>query len=275
MTTMTDKKPYRVKHELKLRQLTVQSKQQLSPSLMQIILTGEDLADFCSVGFDDHVKLFVPDPETGEYVIPSIGPQGIQFPEDKRPIARDYTPRAFDNIAKTLTLEFAIHEAGPATHWALNSQVGDDVAIAGPRGSMVIPDSYQHHILLGDETALPAIARRLAELPASAHALVLAEVNQLDDQIALHSAAQLDIHWLHRNGADIASADLFEQALQRIVLPQQDYYIWIAAELNVARHLRKRLVNDFAVDKACIKAASYWQKGSANSGQTLPDDDEK
>lgn len=274
MTITHDKKPYRVKHELKFRQIEIQQIQQLTPSLLQIIFTGDDLADFISSGFDDHVKLFLPNTETGEMVLPTLSENGLKFPEGKSPIMRDYTPRAYDVKAKTLTLEFAIHEAGPATLWALQAKVGDKIAIAGPRGSMVIPETYQHHVLFGDETALPAIARRLAELPASAHALVIVEVDSIADQLTWQTKAQVQTHWLHRQGQAAASSVFFEQALTQIQLPKDDYYIWIAAELKVARHLRKRLVNDFAVDKACIKAASYWQKGTENSGQTLPDDED-
>lgn len=274
MNLAQDKKPYRVKHALKFRQIEVQQIQQLTPSLLQIVLTGDDLADFVSSAFDDHVKLFIPHPDTGEIILPTVSEQGLKFPEGKAPVMRDYTPRAYDTVAKTITLEFAIHEAGPATQWALKAKVGDKIAIAGPRGSMVIPDSYQHHVLFGDETALPAIARRLAELPATAHALVIVEVDSAADQLQWQTQAQVTTHWLHRNGQSAAHIDFFDQALTQLQLPKEDYYIWIAAELKVARHLRKRLVNDFAVDKAFIKAASYWQKGTQNSGQTLADEED-
>lgn len=274
MNLAQDKKPYRVRHELKFRQIEVQQLKQLTPSLLQIVLGGDDLADFVSSSFDDHVKLFIPDAKTGELIIPTLSDNGLKFPDGAAPVMRDYTPRAYDNAAKTITLEFAIHEAGPATHWALNAKVGDKIAIAGPRGSMVIPDSYQHHLLFGDETALPAIARRLAELPSTAQALVFVEVDSTADQLIWQTQAQVTTHWLHRHGQSAASIDFFDQALAQLQLPPDDYYIWIAAELKVARHLRKRLVNEFAVDKAFIKAASYWQKGTQNSGQTLPDDED-
>ena len=79
---------------------------------------------------------------------------------------RDYTPRAFDAAGNRLTIDFALHDAGPATAWALNARPGETLLIGGPRGSTVVPDDFDFYLLAGDETALPSIGRRL-ESPAS------------------------------------------------------------------------------------------------------------
>ncbi|MGG2362277.1 siderophore-interacting protein, partial [Salmonella enterica] len=68
----------------------------VTPNMIRLVFAGDELGDFASLGFDDHVKIFVP---TGR------GDTAM----------RDYTPRAFDRDARTLTLDFAVHEAGPAT----------------------------------------------------------------------------------------------------------------------------------------------------------------
>ncbi len=163
-----DKTPYRVRHELKFREITVKNITNLSSTMLRIEFEGESLADFISASFDDHIKVFLPDPITKQVPRPSMTEQGIKFEEGVKPEMRDYTPRAFDQNAKTLVIDFAIHEAGAATDWARQAKVGDQLAIGGPRGSMIIPLAFSHYVLVGDETALPAIARRLEELPASA-----------------------------------------------------------------------------------------------------------
>lgn len=109
----------RVHHELKRRDLEVKSVERLTPSMIRVILIGEDLADFTSLAADDHMKLFVPD-ASGMMVM------------------RDYTPRAYDNEARTLTVDFAVHDAGPATAWALSAKPGDRLQVGGPRGSAVL-----------------------------------------------------------------------------------------------------------------------------------------
>ena len=85
------------------------------------VTLGGDLAGFTSLGFDDHIKLFFPQPPA-----PSGEPQTA---------SRDYTPRCYDPVANTLEIEFVLHDAGPATSWAEQVQPGQSLQIGGPRGS--------------------------------------------------------------------------------------------------------------------------------------------
>ena len=52
----------RVRHEVRLRHLTVQHVQHLTPKMYRVALGGSELAGFTSMGFDDHVKVFFPQP---------------------------------------------------------------------------------------------------------------------------------------------------------------------------------------------------------------------
>ena len=92
-----------------------------------------------------------------------------------------------------------LHGDGPASTGGAGA-CGPVPGIGGPRGSFVIPREFDWHLLVGDETALPAIGRRLEELPAGSGALVVVEVASPIAQIPLQSAAQLTVRWLHRNG---------------------------------------------------------------------------
>lgn len=80
-------------------------------------------------------------------------------------------------MAGELTIEFALHGDGPAANWAAKAVPGSHLVVAGPRGSFVIPKDYDWHLLVGDETALPAVARRLEELPASTRAIVVLQAS--------------------------------------------------------------------------------------------------
>jgi NADPH-dependent ferric siderophore reductase len=151
-TEVDPRAPRRVRHEPRRRQLTVQRVERIAASMIRITLGG-DLDGFASLSFDDHIKLFFPEGPAGENGEPALA-------------SRDYTPRHYDAAAKTLAIEFAIHDAGPATRWAEQAKPGDILRVGGPRGSFIIPTTYDWHLLIGDETGLPAIGRRLAELPA-------------------------------------------------------------------------------------------------------------
>jgi NADPH-dependent ferric siderophore reductase len=264
-------KPFRVRHEIKVRTVTVQSVTALSPSMQRVVFFDESLADFRSDGFDDHVKVFFPHPDSDELVTAELGDQGVRFAEDAKPIMRDYTPREFNHADKTLVIDFALHDAGPASDWAKAAKIGDVLTVAGPKGSMVVPLNYDAYVFFGDETALPAISRRLAELPAHATALVVAEVHHADDELPLHSAAQLEVRWLHRQDMAVGQAELFLQALSDIQWPQGEVYTWVAAETSVARQLRKALIEQFQISKERIKAAGYWQIGKVSAHEVVED----
>jgi len=265
-----DRAPQRVRHELKFRLLEVLRTERLSPGMVRVTLGGADLAGFHSPGFDDHVKVFFPDPATGEIVMPSLGPNGPQPPaEGPRPTMRDYTPRRFDAEALTLEIDFAVHDAGPATTWALQAQPGQRLGVGGPRGSFILPTNFDWHLLIGDDTALPAIARRLAELPAGARAVVLAEVDTPADALPLPSAAQVEVAWVHRQGARPGEPERLLARLREMTLPAGDFHAWVACETGVAKALRAHLLEQRGAQAKWTKAAGYWRHGSAATHDSI------
>src|SRR3546814_10448720 len=60
-------------------------------------------------------------------------------------------------------------------------------SIAGPRGSFLVPTAFDWHLLIGDETAIPAIARRLEELPAASKAIVIIKIKSDAAKLELSS----------------------------------------------------------------------------------------
>lgn len=261
MTNHTDLTITRVRHQLKFRLLQVAAINQVSPTLVRITLSGDDLEGFTSASFDDHVKVFLPAPGQNKPVVPTLGPDGPSFPADQpRPTARDYTPRRFNAADNTLELEFALHDAGPATEWASQAKVGDYLGVGGPRGSMVIPTGFDWHVLIGDDTALPAIARRLEELPATAQALVVVEVANAECELTFNSAAALTVRWSHRDGSTAGLLDTVKQ----LELPTAgEGYVWAAGEFSSIRAVRQYLTEERGVDKRRIRAASYWKQGDS------------
>jgi NADPH-dependent ferric siderophore reductase len=100
--------PQRVRHtSARRRALTVQRVESITPQMKRITFGG-DLHDFVSLGFDDHVKLFFPDGTSSAEGAPNT-------------VGRDFTPRRYDSSAQTLQVDFALHEAGPATQSAVHA----------------------------------------------------------------------------------------------------------------------------------------------------------
>jgi NADPH-dependent ferric siderophore reductase len=250
----------RVRHELKRRKLEVRRAERISPSMVRLVLGGDDLAGFVSLGFDDHVKIFIPPPGATELRLPT---PGTVLPEGAEPPAmRDFTPRKYDAEAGELTIDFALHEAGPATAWAANARPGDFLGIGGPRGSMIVPKDFRSHLLIGDETAIPAIARRLEELPNGVGARVFAEVEGPGHQLMLETEAELELTWVHRNGEPAGQA-LLQAVRSADLTGGGDVYAWVACESSIAKLLRTHLVDERRFDPKRIKAAGYWKRGGA------------
>jgi len=261
MATDTDRTPQRVRHPIRLRLLEVLKTERLTPRMVRITLGGAALAGFTSLGFDDHVKLFFPRPGDA---LPVAGPEGVSFPEGApRPPARDYTPRRYDPAAGTLAIDFALHEAGPATAWAEQAAPGQTLLVGGPRGSFVIPPAFDWHLLVGDETALPAIGRRLEELPAGSRALVIAEVEGPEEEQDFQSVASFSVTWVHRGGAAPGQPEGLSTALAAAEFPPGDFHAWVAAESLVAKALRRQLITEKGADPRWLKAAGYWKLGQA------------
>jgi NADPH-dependent ferric siderophore reductase len=247
-TLATARTPRRVRHEPRRRQLQVERVERIAAHMLRITLGG-DLEGFLSLGFDDHVKLFFP----GEP--PAAG-------GEQATVSRDYTPRRYDPAAKTLDIEFVLHDAGPATRWAEQARPGQLLSIGGPRGSFIIPTDFDWHLLIGDDTALPAIARRLGELPVGTRAVVLAEVDNPADRVTFDTAANVTVTWAYREGAPAGSSDVLARTLAKLSLPAGDYYAWVACESLTAKALRAQLIADHGANPKWMRAAGYWRRGA-------------
>lgn len=242
---------HRVMHEIKRRRLEVLRVTDLTPRMRRITLGGEQLAGFYSPGADDHIKLFFARDAAEEAALVQLLAGGDGGPN--KPAMRDYTPRRIDLAKGELDIDFVIHGDGPASTWAERAQPGDHLHIAGPRGSMIVPDIFDSYLLIGDETALPAIARRLEELPAHREALVVVQVEDDAERQPLHSAASLQVVWVQRHQTDLL------QVVRELQLPPRELWAWVATEKGLSRQLKAVLLGHHGVPEANVKAAGYWR----------------
>ena len=227
----------RIRHAQRRRTLTVAARERLTPHMIRLTLKGLELHGFASLGADDHLKLIVPDADGGE-------------------VQRDIPPRRFDAEAGDLVIDILDHGAGPAADWARSVQPGDPARIGGPRGSAVIGGGVVHWLLIGDETALPAIGRRIEELPAGIHATSLVAVPGPEDGQLFRTRGTHRPVWIHRPLSQAARSERFLAALDGLKLPARSF-VWIAAEAAIAREIRARFLLE-GHDPAWMKTSGYW-----------------
>ena len=231
----------RVRHELKLRELTVSRIERLGDGFVAITFAGEALGDFTSLSFDDHVKFMFPD-------------------ADGEQVRRDYTPRRFSREALALTIEFALHGDGKASDWARNAVVGQQALVGGPRGSMIVPLEFDWHLLAGDATALPAIARRLEELPGGSRAIVLVQAEAADRRV-FEGRADVDLRWFDTPEALVAD-------LEALALPPGRGFAWGGGEASMMARVRQ-VLNVKGVPREATRVSAYWKQGVAEHHESL------
>jgi NADPH-dependent ferric siderophore reductase len=238
----------------------------LTPRMVRVTLGG-DFAELAGCAPTDHVKVFFPPPGEQLPVMPQIGPNGLIPPPPGSPrLFRDYTLRRVDRAAGEIDLDMVLHAGGLGSTWAAAAAPGMKVGVLGPRGSEVVDASLDWLVLVGDETALPAIARWVAEVPSGVSVRVVVEVADAGEEQALPSAADVDVRWLHRDGVPAGESTLLADALAdfEFEFPTGRGFVWVAGEAGCVKPIRRMLRNHPALDARSVDVDGYWRRGIVN-----------
>ncbi|MEQ8275897.1 MAG: siderophore-interacting protein [Deltaproteobacteria bacterium] len=240
-----------VRHPLIVRRLTVVRTQRLHSRFARVTLGGPALDGFVTLAPEDHVKLFFPVPGEREPVLPRVGASGfLEPPPSGTPISRDYTPRRFDD--GELDIDFFLHGEGVASRWAASAKVGAPLGLAGPRGSFVLQRDFDWHLFIGDETALPEMARRIESL---GDAKVLAIFYVAEPRIyPVPDRDDLDLEW-------VTCAEELRTRVRSVALPAGDGFIWIAGEAHDVRSTYRHFVADRGIPPSRVHASGHWKRG--------------
>jgi len=243
------------------REMRVLASRRLTPGMQRLTLGGSDLARFAHGGL--HVRLLIP-PRGRAPRWPSLGADGRPiWPEGADALAsRVYSLRRIDPARGEVEIDVVLHEGaeGPGATWARRTRPGDRVGMAGPGGGDV--GEAEDYLLLGDETALPAIARILERLPAGVRARVLLEVADAAERQALTSAAALELDWLQRDGRPAGSTTLLAEAAKALPPPDRPerFFAWAGAEQAAIGAIRDHWRGAWGLDRRRHLAAAYWRR---------------
>jgi NADPH-dependent ferric siderophore reductase len=261
-----------VRHPLVVRHATVSAVSRPVPNIVRITLGGEELAGFTSSGPTDHIKVFFPDLSTGKVGAPVMTDNGLQRP-DTPVISRDYTPLGFRSHPgkHELDIDFVVHgDDGPASAWAGRARVGDSLAIAGPRGSKLLPQGATHVILIADETALPSCSRWIDMLPTSVHITALFDVADegTKSYFSAEHQARMSAEWFYRHNG-LGQLDAALRALGPI---GESTFVFLAGESGTLIPLRRYLRRELGLPKQQVTADGYWRRGINNADHHDPID---
>ncbi|WP_418956101.1 siderophore-interacting protein [Streptomyces tritici] len=238
--------------------------ERITPHMVRLVLGGEGLAAFEVGEFTDHyVKLLFaaegvtyPEPFDMERI-------RAEFPREQWPTTRTYTVRAWDPVHRELTVDFVVHgDEGLAGPWAARAQAGDTVRFLGPGGAYAPDPAADWHLLVGDESALPAIAVALERLPAGARAHAFVEVADAAEEQKLATAAGIEVTWLHR-GERPVGAPLVE-AVRAFDFPAGDVHAFVHGEAGAVKELRRHLRLEREIPRERLSISGYWRLGKTD-----------
>jgi len=275
-----------VRHDMAVRRLTVDRVEQITPSIVRITLIGDTLEDFAAVGPTDHVKVYFPDPATGDLTVPELTGDGLRRPTGGTIISRDYTPRQFRPApfgAAELDIDFVLHApddvriapvdaaaGGPASAWAAAAHPGDVLGIAGPRGSRLAPQDVGDVVLIADETALPALTRWLDMLPPSTGitALIAVTDEEVERYLSTDQLRRASVEWLYRSDGP----EQLLESVRSLSLNPEDVYVWAAGEASALVPVRRHLKHEVGLRPDQLDVQGYWRRGVVNLDHHAPID---
>ncbi|MEV4831203.1 siderophore-interacting protein [Micromonospora sp. CA-248260] len=244
-----------------------------TPHLVRLVLGGEELTGLPVGEFTDHyVKLVFP-PEGVDLPRPlDLTAIKQELPREQWPRLRAYTVRAWDAAAGELTIDVVHHgDEGLAGPWAARLRPGDEVLFTGPGGAYAPDPTADWHLLVGDESALPAIGAALERLPEGAPAVVLVEIADPADEQSLPSPGAVALTWLHRAGRPVGEA--LVAAVRELEFPPGRVHAFVHGEATFVKELRRLLRVERNVPRADLSISGYWRQGMDDEGwrSTKPD----
>jgi NADPH-dependent ferric siderophore reductase len=252
------------------RVATVVRTEQLTETLVRVVLGGSGLDDFEASEFSDsYVKVVFVHPDVPR-PLPRT-PEGrvavdeLHTDPAHAPRVRSYTVRSFDEGSRELVLDFVVHgDEGIAGPWAAGARPGDEVLLMGPGGAWSPDPAAGFHLFAGDLSAVPAIAAGLERLPDDASGAVVVEVHDVADELALPAPVGVSVTWLHTG--DQRPGDLLVRAVRELPWPDGDVVAFVHGEAGAVKQLRHHLRVERGVALDRLSISGYWRLGVDDEG---------
>ncbi|MFC9244170.1 siderophore-interacting protein [Streptomyces sp. NPDC057136] len=235
--------------------------EQITPHMVRVVLGGDGLADFTLSGFTDHYIKLCFAPEGADYAHPfDMAAIREEFPRELWPTTRTYTVRAWDPVAREMTVDFVVHgDEGLAGPWAMRAAPGDHVTFLGPGGGYGPDVSADWHLLVGDESALPAIAATLEQMPAGAVVRAFVEVPDATEEQKVVTPDGVAITWLHRGDRPVGEA--LTAAVKALDFPAGEVQAFVHGEAGFVKDIRRHLRLERQIPLSQLSISGYWRAG--------------
>ncbi|MFJ7262343.1 siderophore-interacting protein [Streptomyces globosus] len=240
--------------------------ERLTPHMVRVVLGGAGLARFSAGEFTDHYIKLLFAPEGVTYPAPwDLERIRAQLPPAAWPRQRAYTVRSWDPAHLELTIDFVVHgDEGLAGPWAAQATPGELVRFLGPGGAYAPDPAADWHLLVGDDSALPAIAAAMERMPAGARVHALVEVEGPEDEQKFATPDGVVPVWLHRGARPVGQA--LVEAVTSMDFPSRDVHAFVHGEAGFVKELRRHLRLERGIPKERLSISGYWRLGETDEG---------
>ena len=245
---------------------TVTRVERLAPRLVRVVLDGDGLAGFTPTEFTDQYvnALFLP--PDAPWTVPFDPDEVKAGPAEHRPRGRRETVRRWDPDRGELWLELVTHgDVGLAGRWADHAAPGDRLQVVGPSGGYAPDPDADGHLMVGDESALPAIAASLERVPSGVPVAAVVVVDGPADEIELETPGALALRWVHRDREPGDHEERVVRAVAAVDLPPGRVQPFVHGEAAEVRAVRRHLAGR-GVDVAGASISPYWRRGLDDEG---------
>ncbi|MEU7035988.1 siderophore-interacting protein [Streptomyces sp. NPDC046237] len=238
--------------------------ERITPHMVRVVLGGEGLDDFTVGEYTDHYVKLLFAPEGVSYPEPfDMERIRAEFPREQWPTTRTYTVRSWDPLHRELTVDFVVHgDEGLAGPWAARAVAGETIRFLGPGGGYAPDTEADWHLLVGDESALPAIAVALERLPEGSAVHAFLEVTDASEEQKFATAAGVEVTWLHRG--DRPTGEALLEAVRALEFPAGDVHAFVHGEAGFVKELRRHLRLDRQVPRERLSISGYWRVGKTD-----------
>jgi Siderophore-interacting protein len=251
-----------------LVRMEVLRREQVSPHIVRVTFGGECLKRFEYKGYDQWFRLALPiRNESGLDRMPQkFGIGGylryLTLPKGSRPVIRNYTIRHYRTDPLEMDVDFVVHGTeGIAGPWARNVAPGATVAFID-QGCGWKPVPAQHHVMVADESGMPAVLGILRDMPRDAVGHAVIELIDVEDAQEVAAPPGVALTWVVRSAGQAPGVKALE-ALKSLDL-SADTYAFAVGESALATGARRYLVNERGVPKKNVTFSGYWKLGKAS-----------
>jgi NADPH-dependent ferric siderophore reductase len=234
--------------------------------MVRVVLGGPELVGLERGAPGSSVRLLLPR-DDGVLELPEWSGNEFRWGDGTRARIRTLTPievrtdASVEAAGAELDVDIVLHGTSPLSRWARAALAGEplEAAISGTGSGYEIDPAVTSYVLLGDESAAPAIATLLRDLPPSVRVVVVVERRPAAEPVELPAHPGATVTWSALPEGAAPGSTLVD-AMDAVVL-EPDTRVWAAGEAAGVQRLRKLLFDGRDVPRSHASVRGYWKAG--------------